>query len=157
MSFDPELVMGLDPELLAMAAEHRERQRLALAYVRRLRSRRPATAPAAEYRCDSGCLLLAVYPSTAGPVLYAPALRRSAKAGESLVMNYIRGADMDATNEDAHAWRTGERASLLAGEPWATGCRHLREVVIPAERILGDLATRRPGPQYPFILSSPLQ
>lgn len=134
----------LDPRLLALAAPVLERQAQALAYVRGLRAGE-RTPPALEYRCAAGCLLLAVYPTAAGLLLYAPALRRSDELAGRLDFHHMRGADRDATTtDDPHAWRTGERAWLLDAEGWATGCKHHPSGHIAADRIRADLATRRP-------------
>lgn len=139
----------LDPRLLALGAPVLERQAQALAYVRGLRSARAGerTPPALEYRCAARCLLLAVYPSADGLVLYAPKLRRDDELAGRLDFHHLRGADLldDATTtDDPHAWRTGERAWLLDAEGWATGCHHHPSIHIAADRIRADLATRRP-------------
>lgn len=117
----------LDAAICELAADRRMVNAAALGLYRRTRSRKPRVYPVAEYRCDSGrsaCLLLAVYPSPVGPLVYAPSYRYSPAEAER------QGLTVRAFPERAFmlAELPADDGALVA---WAV-CRHRVLSIRPA-------------------------
>ena len=117
-----QLARLLPPDVLRVTAELSQSDADALDCARRMRGE--SVRPAVEYRCGSGCLLLAGWATPRGFVLYFPAARNS--------RSYLRDQPWGGQGrggiirEDDHAVHFGERARILRPGAGGVGvvCKH---------------------------------